>query len=625
MSDYSENPGGMSADDREGFITKALDLLDSYCQDRQDQRRMENHLNVFISLLRNEQQRWDSAKLWEESGQKAVVALTKGLDSSVGGGATRHWAELLEPLMRRCCTLVPGIGIGMAGDENLTDILASARLMPKRGDWPARLSKRPNNAPNRRDRPALLATARAEKPTSEDTAILSALLATERRNKHAHGQWPKLGWRERIETVEVILLTFVRLIQRHPQIERHAVYAAASAYAPPAEPSREFGWRWSEAGDYHTSRSTQEFAAALLARDWGSNPRLSVIGPRGVGLSTLASILVRRSVETDGGDHHPLFLLAPLSAFGALDVERQDSAEDADVDDFLSELLGADWRSWWVQRALEQLWLGIVVDDLQVLGTTALRRLVYRLESALRRYPSLRVLTLRPRILPAPRDEDQPGALGALGTGRTILVQGRFAGESIDNEDTECAEQPAQVGFWLDKGAQFSVGADASGIIQNLIERSLGYDREDLWIDFDPACRKAASVVALNALASIVGKLDESDRDADTIPGLDRATYLRCLYTAFTDVAGLAWDGKDVPRHAEELLAALDQALTSSGLVRKPNQHLEYSIALASIEDCAIARGFPKHIQSRWQGLDDGERAALITAFGPRPASRVPS
>jgi hypothetical protein len=604
----------------EDFIAKALDVLQPYFPDADAEKRLRTHLHIFHALLRDDRQRWDAARLWEESGRDAIQAFVAGLDTDSARDGLRGWAELLEPLMRRCCTLVPGIGIAIAGDETLSDILGDAGLMPRRGQWPANLSENNGNAPVKALRPGKLATARANHPTEDETFHLSALLATERRNKHAHGQWPTLAWRDRIETVEAILLTCVRMIAWHPAIERQVIFAIATDYAPLPRPTSDFGWTWADGGVRCIAVATADFADLLLAHDWCAEPRLRVIGQRGVGLSTLGTALAQRSVQTDGGDDHPFFLIAKVSHFKGLGEGSSESSENPDTDAFMGELLNLDWKAWWVQRALEHGWLGVIADDLEGLGADALRRVVVGLEAVRRKHPTLRLLTLRPSILPASRDADQRGVLGKLGLGKRIEVLGRYNTGQQPHAPQLTAEHPVRLGFWLDKGAVNCLGRKASDATLRLLLRSLGEDVEELWIDYDPACRKGTAIVALNALARIAGALDGADKDEDTLPAIDASEYFWCLYDAFAEIAG--WAGVE-PRpikdpKIEHLQKTVHAALKDSGFVFEPTRHVGYRIALPSIEQCVSSQRYPGLIRRRWRALHAAERDALIGAYATR-------
>ncbi|MGH8479272.1 MAG: hypothetical protein ACREXK_06810 [Gammaproteobacteria bacterium] len=186
----------------EDFLCYGADLMWPYFD---DDKTLHTQLKLVTEALRSDDQ------LWEETGRDAFKALVHGLDFNAGYSAARKWAEVVEPLFRALCSMVPDLASKLKGRKDLGTLLGMAGVV---------VSKRPDEA----EIPALLAAARAHSPMAAETYELSCFSATYYRHKHAHGRWPKMGWRERFEIAESVLLTFLSIIDKHPVIERVIVF-----------------------------------------------------------------------------------------------------------------------------------------------------------------------------------------------------------------------------------------------------------------------------------------------------------------------------------------------------------------------------------------------------------------
>lgn len=386
----------------EKFLGYGADLLRPYFN---DEKTLHTRLKLVTEALRNDDQ------LWAESGRYAFKALVQGMDFNAGYSAARKWAEVVEPLFRALCSMVPDLASKLKGGEDLGTLLRMAGVV---------VSKRPYEG----EIPALLAAARAHSPMAAETYELSCFSATYYRDKHAQGRWPQMGWRERFEIVESVLLTFLSIIDKHPVIERVMVFRQARPVTGQVEamvePKSDFRWSWSLGAESGESGSA-ELAGVILDRVCSQQIRLVIRGPRGVGLSRLGGLLTSLSVDEANEEKSILLVTAT--------PETDYTFETLDDDGFMTTLLGGKgvcWQSWWVQTALKRGWLGIVLDQLERLDGVTLPDFVKRFEGILGKWPQLRIVTLRPDILPVTASSDHPNVLGALATDGEICVEGRI-------------------------------------------------------------------------------------------------------------------------------------------------------------------------------------------------------
>jgi hypothetical protein len=578
------------------FLDYGVDLLRPYFD---DEKTLHIRLRLVTEAL------CDDGQLWEESGRNAFTALKNGMVFRQGDAGARQWAELVEPLFRELYLRVPSLPARSEKDGfhkwlEFAGVIGSVA--------------QPNE-----EIPALLAKARADSPTNARTHELSCLSAKLYRNKHGHGRWLNTGWRERLEIVETVLLTLLSIIDKHPVIERVIVFRQARSYFRDVDAKLDFLWSWPANGQSGEMKSS-ELAEKIFRSQLSGQNRIVVRGPRGVGLSRLGKLLTHHSAN-QVNEEKPLLLIPGRPGPSYTTHESGLAGKSATLadNDFMAELLGGDsgcWHLWWVQSALARGWLGIILDGLEQLDGLALNRFVLRYEGILRKWPQLRLVTLRPDVLPAGAFSEPPNVLGILAKGEEIRVEVRRHPASSP-ESPLPSGHPATLAYWLELGAAALESCKPGDAVRTLIEQQLAFDHDHRWPDFEPSLRKAATVVALNAIFRFVEELDEVADETRT-PRLERSRYNEVLDRAVRDV--LKWGGFTVaigqewPERLKQFRDAVDAALFNSDLVKPPEAEGSGLVWLAHpmIEECARADDYQSWVRSKWNDFLPGECDPLM-------------
>lgn len=324
------------------FIDFAADIVNPYFSDVLELRR---NLRLIAEAARSNPQ------VWKEAGCEAFMALADGMTPNIDSESVRKWAQLLEGLLR---SLVKTAGIGQPAKDDLRGLIAHARLIA--GDTPAYDAV-----------PGLLGHARSADPAASYTRSLSILAAATYRNRHAHANWSPIGWRERIEVAETVLLTLLEMVDKHRQIEKTLVFDQARTVTMSDSPVfDDQGWGWSgQFSGRPFEYSTNELVNTVLEAAWPKRSRLVLRGPVGIGLSTLRHQLISASFARHNAAKDLLLVdtnVATIPANRAKPTPNSGSSRDAER--IMAMLLGDRWKTWWLQTALEKQWLGIALDGL---------------------------------------------------------------------------------------------------------------------------------------------------------------------------------------------------------------------------------------------------------------------
>lgn len=334
----------------ERFIGCAMDLVCGYFK---DQQALERNLRLIAEAARG------CKSVWEESGCDAFQALVGGLDREVSPEKVRRWARLLEGLLRRLFVMA---GQTPPDRDTVRDLLEAAGLLS-------------GNEPGYAVVPERLGRARAADQLADETLKLCMLRAADYRNADAHNRWRPMDRRERFELAETVILTLLCMLKRYPPILKRLVFERATQDVPECitgtEQTLELDWRWTFAG-LEESGSTSALIDRMLDRAWPEGSRLVVKGALGIGLTTLGKRLIGAALS--GENRSMLLVRANIEPSPGPGTDRsgQPLGRQQDAAVTLERILGDLWPTWWLQSALREGWLGIVLDGLDRLDTADL-------------------------------------------------------------------------------------------------------------------------------------------------------------------------------------------------------------------------------------------------------------
>ncbi|MGH8479274.1 MAG: hypothetical protein ACREXK_06820 [Gammaproteobacteria bacterium] len=216
--------------------------------------------------------------------------------------------------------------------------------------------------------------------------------------------------------------------------------------------------------------------------------------------------------------------------------------------------------------------------------------------------------------MPVTASSDCPNVLGRLARDGEIRVEGRIHGEIPPESLRRLLGHPATLAFWLKRGTAALAAIAPDNAVRTLIDQELAFDHDQRWPpDLKAAWRKAASVVALDALFWFADALDE-EADETRIRQLKRERYNRVLIRAFRDVIGWYDPGIEGTFRLNTLLQAVNSALIDADLVRPSENVGPAWLAHPSIEECTRADDYQAWVRSKWDELAPMERVAVINA-----------
>ena len=232
------------------FLDYGTDLLGPYFADQDQIRR---GLRLVAEIVR------DDRFLWRLAGHSALRALAEGMAEAPeqGYSSAVHWAAVVEPLSRHLCELAaPGVSEDLKDGVSLAELQAFAQVASKEGEEGRKV-------------PSLLAEARVKKPRGPRVRELACFAVRYYRNRHAHGPFPDTNWRERFEIIELVLLSLLSIISKHPIVERSLVFQKARLGTERASRADDLRWQWRvtwrEEAPEGLTESEQQLAEAVNA------------------------------------------------------------------------------------------------------------------------------------------------------------------------------------------------------------------------------------------------------------------------------------------------------------------------------------------------------------------------